>query len=193
MSLVTIMATDKFITLMSDGRVISDSNEITDENYQKFLSLSNGKKFIAYAGTKDICEIFVSTIRTMVEEGHSFTDINFVLSESMKTIAIPEGRIALISYGGLNDDNELVFYTVDSLNPDDISLFKPTEKKYSYAILSNSEQKDDYSKKFVEYMKEIGINSPSDAIQAQKLLNSYVAENDISVNNVTYRMVIKTT
>lgn len=61
MSFVSIVVSSEFVTVMSDGRVSGENNTVLEENYKKFKKISP-KQFIAYVGSRAICEHIVEQI-----------------------------------------------------------------------------------------------------------------------------------
>lgn len=57
MSFVSVLQTEDFLTIVSDGRVVAANNEnmILNEQYQKFI-LPTDQTFLAFAGDQPSCE-----------------------------------------------------------------------------------------------------------------------------------------
>lgn len=190
MSFVSIVATENFITVMSDGRVTGkDNDEILQEDYQKFMEVANGKAFIAYAGTKDVCELIAQHIKIAIENGLTLEDSSRIVRESINA-AVPEDLSVMFSIGGINELGKIEFYTYDSKNNLE-QHFLTEPGQISYAFLNNSSTDIDFNDEIKKILRETGFSSPSETIQAQRLLNNRVADVDDSVNKKTSRFVIK--
>ncbi|EJR61717.1 hypothetical protein IIO_02625 [Bacillus cereus VD115] len=56
MSFVSVIQTEKFLTVVSDGQVTNESDKaITQKDYKKFKKISPNQ-YIAFAGSKGWCE-----------------------------------------------------------------------------------------------------------------------------------------
>lgn len=191
MSFVSVVATEGFVTIMSDGRVKKvGSGEIIQEDYQKFIRVQNDKAFIAFAGIKELCEAIAINIKKTIEEGMSFDKIQKILKLTITQI-IPSELTVMFAFGGLNHSNEIEFYSYNSKYKKELH-FKPVDDQIAYAFLNNSSaSEDEFNNKFINILRETGFSSPSSTIQAQKLLNEFVVTKDNTVNNKTFRMSIK--
>lgn len=191
MSFVSIVATTGFVTVMSDGRVKDIvSGEIIQEDFQKFIKANDSKAFIAYAGNRESCEPIALNLKNAIEEGISFDIVQTILISAVRKL-IPEHLTVMFALGGLNSDNEIEFYSFNSRENTN-SHFKPANDVISYTFLNNTGiARKDFEGEFVKNLRETGFQSPTSTIQAQKLLNRYIASRDETVNNTTFRLSIK--
>jgi hypothetical protein len=189
---VSIVARENFLNVMSDGRVTGSDHKIIDEEYQKYMCDNNS--FIAYAGTLEACEMVVRDINELVFIDKDYSGAINVLLEVFKQVKLEEkGMKVMMALGGLNKNGEIGFYTVDSIKKES-QAYIPKDDDIAYSFLNNTDHDDtDLKSKFREILKETGFDTPSKSIQAQRLMNNFVADRDISVNKKTFRAVIKTT
>nr|WP_186322848.1 hypothetical protein [Paenibacillus xylanexedens] len=177
-----------FLTIMSDGRIMGINSTPIEENYQKF-SMIGDSSFIAYAGDRAFCEMLSRDIQSIVES-KSYNIAIQVLEQTFKKVGLGE-RSVLMGIGGLNSSGKIEFYTINSKNCA-IQKYYPENDTVSYAFLNNTKLgHEDFQNKLVELLRETGYQAPSQTIQAQRLLNNYIAELDNSVNKSTFRFVVK--
>ncbi|WP_337034833.1 hypothetical protein [Paenibacillus illinoisensis] len=190
MSFVSIIATKDFLTIMSDGRVMGINGTPIEENYQKFLKVGDSS-FIAYAGDRAFCEMLSRDIQGMVESKSYDTAIQ-VLEQIFKKADFGE-RSVLMGIGGLNSSGNIEFFTISSKNyVIQKQKYYPENDTVSYAFLNNTKMgHEEFQEKLIELLRETGYGAPSQTIQAQRLLNNFIAELDNSVNKSTFRFVIK--
>ncbi|OKP91312.1 hypothetical protein [Paenibacillus sp. P32E] len=199
MSFISVVATEKFVTIMADGRVVNmDSGEIIEENFIKYLQV-NEKAFIAFTGTKDTGEAMAETIARRIIEGEDFAKIHQILIgtiESLKEI-ITDSRPVSIAFGGFNKEGEAELRSYASKSKQTLQ-FKPKGHEFATTLMTganSSLDEKDLHVVFEGFMREAmhgNIDpSPSQIIQAQKLMNKYVSERDYTVNNITSRLVLK--
>lgn len=190
MSFVSVIARESFLTVMSDGRVIDRNDCIIDEAYQKFSC--DEKSFIAYAGSREVCEMITRDIRDLVFNDRDYVGATLVLVQVFEQLKLEShGLKVMMALGGVNKQEEIELNTVDSIKKETLS-FKPKGGDIDYAFLNNiKNNKVDFQTKLVEILKQTGIDTPSNIIQAQRLLNNYISDMDISVNKKTFRAVVK--
>lgn len=190
MSFVSVIARESFLTVMSDGRVIDRNDCIIDEAYQKFSC--DEKSFIAYAGSREVCEMITRDIRDLVFNDRDYVGATLVLVQVFEQLKLEShGLKVMMALGGVNKQEEIELNTVDSIKKETLS-FKPKGSDIDYAFLNNiKNNKVDFQTKLVELLKQTGIDTPSNTIQAQRLLNNYISDLDISVNKKTFRAVVK--
>lgn len=191
LSFVSIVARHDFITVMSDGRVTDSENVSTEEDYQKFMRTSKNS-FLAYAGTKEACEMAATNILPLLEHEIPL----HMIIESLPTVFSQlqsNGKIKiLLAMGGVSKENKIELHTISSID-NRVQSYYPTQKNDIISVFLNNTEIGDqkYNIKFKELLGETGFDSPSEVIQAQKLLNNYAADNDISVNKRTFRLSIR--
>ncbi|MNW37055.1 hypothetical protein D3C74_140860 [compost metagenome] len=189
MSFVSIVMSNDFLTIMSDGRVSGLEYEI--EDFQKFVCSNDGKSFVAFSGDRTGCEIISQEVlksfqlgipyKTISKELIEFIDRNFGYNVVIK-----------IAFGGIGEHGEIEVYNYDYPSKEE-TYFHPSEREIDYIFLCNVPKtlRPEVANKFGELLNETGKDSPSSIIQAQKLLNNYVSSFDNTVNKKTFRAVIK--
>lgn len=192
LSFVSIVARENFISIMSDGRVTGASGIPIQEDYQKF-TVFDKSAFIAYAGTKDICETIVRDYEGFFRWNiYDFSMWVKELQELFRTADFEsQGLKVNLGFGGVNQDEKIEFHALSS---SDLRLqsFFPVKDDISFAFLNNTTLGDQiFNEKFVEFLKVTGFETPTNVIQSQKLLNNYVSQNDNTVNTKTFREVIR--
>lgn len=180
MTFVSIIARENFLNVASDGRVLDKNRNIVDERYKKFL-LPTPQCFVAYAGQKEPCELFLqaSVLRYL-----DITDYK-VLSAKIQSILLnpPFSSFKiLIAFGGLNLKSEIEFCTFSTLEPN-IQHFKPMGLDISYAFLNNSSLTDNQAEGIlIDLLKKTGFETSNQIRKAQIALNDIVADRDFGVN-----------
>ena len=187
MSFVSIVARETWISVVTDGRCMTE-DEVVDEHYQKFAQ-PDSDRFIAYAGDKDKCELVV---RGMRELGH----IQLGLEDSAKHMA------GLIQEVGRRDFK--LFMATGSVGPTGAEVYafstesnqpiilKPGTMDICYTFLSNNGvSEESLNKEFAKLIQKYGDCSPDKARQAQIELNTWAAGQDCSVNNITFTCELK--
>ncbi|MFW5437105.1 hypothetical protein [Paenibacillus apiarius] len=191
MSFVSVVATEHFVTVMSDGRVKNmETGEILEEDYVKFHKSSDGKQFVAYAGNKQLCEILSKKILQYLEDGCEYDNLILILNTTIYDTFKDQFGV-MFAFGGINKDKQIEVYAYGN-KKQGVLKFKPENGNLAYTFLFHGKISDgELDEKFDGLIKEIGRDTPSKIIQSQKLLNSYVSEQDDTVNNNTFRMIIK--
>lgn len=193
MSFVSVLARENFLTVVSDGRVQGPDLLPMQEDYRKFIQVDSGF-FVAFAGHKEPCERFID------KSGLSRTssrDLGLV-SQRTKNLLLThpyKNSKILLAFGGLNTLGEIEFATFSTLEPE-IRFFQPRGDDLSYAFLNNSSLKTtNLAGRLEKYLLLAGIGkgieSPDQLINAQVMLNNFVANLDSSVNTTTFTLSIQ--
>lgn len=191
MSFVSIIAREDFISVMSDGRVMDPHGIPIQEDYQKFIQI-NDQSFIAFAGTKEICEIIAQEMKDVINRNDDLQDhFQQLLARFQQLNLNHHGMKVFLGVGGINSDQEIEFHTINSKNGQVLN-FSPKGGDVSYAFLNNSSYDEaDLQKKLIEILRVTGFNTIDKIKNAQKTLNDFIAETDDTVNNVIYDMSVQ--
>lgn len=74
MSFVSVLGREKFLCVMSDGKLLGENNEILQEDYQKFINIGNSA-FIAFAGSQGACEELSVQMLPYFDEKRTFPQL----------------------------------------------------------------------------------------------------------------------
>ncbi|MGX5574892.1 hypothetical protein ACWKTS_26660 [Bacillus toyonensis] len=193
MSFVSVIQTEKFLTVVSDGQVTNESDKtIIQKDYKKFKKISPNQ-YIAFAGSKGWCELLLEDL-PFKEKGHNLEQIVSGMKESISKLPFELGK-SLLSVGGVNEDEKLVIYKLSNQEDTEIDRVQASGDGISYALLYNGSMEErvgrSLEKVLLEYIREIGYNTPNKAIRIQRKLNNYIADVDDSVNKITFNLMIK--
>ncbi|PZT57440.1 hypothetical protein [Paenibacillus silvae] len=109
MSFITIVASTKFITVMSDGRA-SRGNVVVAEDMKKFIFINEGKLFVAIAGDYEYGSTFQEIFKTI--DNFSPKEMIEGVYNKAQTLDI-DARSFTISIGGVQD-NKITVSMYDS-------------------------------------------------------------------------------
>lgn len=187
MSFVSIIATENFLNIVSDGRVTGENKVVLQEDYRKFISPTRDF-FVAYAGNKEPCEAFVYESGLL---SPNLTDMNTFTSTIAEKLQSEKyrGFKILLAFGGKVGDC-ISFATFSTLEPK-IQFFTPKNDDICYTFLNNSSAVTvELETKLIEALRCTGYDTPEKTIEAQTILNNFVAGMDDSVNCNTFPLTI---
>jgi hypothetical protein len=188
-SFVSIIAQESFITVVSDGQVTLDG-EILESHYKKFKRISKDQ-FIAYTGSKEICEELIKHLVYLQDKKYNLQLIADELYSVVKEIPFKPLK-ALLAVGGINDIGNVQFYTFSNIPNAEFLTFQPKNDEISYAFLSSEHVDDEeLENDLIQYLSKTGFNTPNKCLKAQKMLNAYVETIDETVNKNTFELAIK--
>ncbi|WP_239613888.1 hypothetical protein [Cohnella mopanensis] len=194
MSFVSVLARESFLCVMSDGQVTNlDGVTIIQEDFQKFTSLMDGRAFIAFAGTKDLCEMIIRDTQLKDRNFSAWKDLFLLVFKALNLTELHKTHNykVMLAFGGINESDEIEVYSISSIDKN-ILHQKPKGDNTDYSFLNNTSHSNEFwEKKLIELFRETGYNTPSELVSAQKLLNNFVADNENSVNKKTFKLVIK--
>ncbi|WP_315069358.1 hypothetical protein [uncultured Clostridium sp.] len=203
MSFISVMITERFLTVMADSRAVElyvngDVHKVLDEDIDKIKILS-GTVFVAVTGIVEIAQDFIDKSNLYEEikidgmlknekylmnwfdkKKHIInTDVD-VWFKDLNLNSIPSLRFRIL-FGGLTKDNELKAYMIDSDTRElSIIYYSHDRLGYNYSN-SNFIDEDVLSSKFIELYKN--YNGTADSIlYVQAMLNDFVAQYDETVN-----------
>ncbi|SEM12407.1 hypothetical protein SAMN04487786_1077 [Paenisporosarcina quisquiliarum] len=189
MSFASLLATDSFISFMSDGRVTSVDNTIVQEGYSKLHRVSD-EIILAMTGSKDNAERILDNIH--MYDKSSVESFTLSLLEGI-TDNGPTPQVLML-IGGRNRLGKLVFTSVNTMTTH-YSLDTVEPGGVSGEILYNSQN---LSFNAYEYfgvtvqnaLKNNKIFDKETAFNIQKELNDKVAKEDITVNTRIFHEII---
>ncbi|HDR5270637.1 hypothetical protein E8M24_32055 [Bacillus thuringiensis] len=198
MSLISIIATDKFISFVGDGRATNLDGSIAHENYQKVFKITD-KIIIGMAGSAALVEALMPRIKNNpdidLENAKSCAHSLFDILGNGK---VDNKDISLL-IGGLDDLNRIYYagFIQNSTTLEEISLntygircastvndqtLQLNPNLILQNLISNSITTQDEFSKF---------NTQS-AFKIQEKFNYFISENDKSVNNnLTHEIIFK--
>lgn len=191
MSNVTIVSEEDFITVVSDGLVtnLHEINRNPQKNYQKFKRFGENN-FIAYVGHLEMMEL-ISDSLVKNYKGQRFDSVMNQVKSLILTSDLKEGVDANIAIGGFNENREAEIYVYSTK---DDSLVKKSGYGRDTQIIHFYGPETD-NKKSSEKMKELvsenNPKSPTEWVKVQKKLNSFVAQMDSTVNDVTFSLILE--
>lgn len=188
MSLISFIATDKFISFMSDGRVTdTERNEILTEDYKKILKV-NEQIIIGIGGNYKAAEILQDYVKTFnIHDAKNFAHSLF--NELGNGKVHKEMHIFI---GGLDDRNR-IYYTGFSQGSTELIEINPVYGTNRYGCMESSVIKkvtnNDLLGKLMDQNRR--ILRVKDAKQIQEKLNAQVSMIDRSVGTKTFHEYIK--
>lgn len=193
MRLVSIVAKENFLSIMSDDdSLLGNGTQISNEEYHEYVAIGDFG-YLAYGGDRSYGERLSQEIRTSFSEKTDFEEIvSYVENSLTKADFKSRGGFVTVSFGGVNSKGNIELFSITSEFLD-MHRMSPSGRDYRYCVLYN-EGKDDKrieSEIIFKYLKETGHETPSQVIQAQKLLNNHTAANDKNVNRKTSKLLIK--
>ncbi|ALC80454.1 Ntn hydrolase family protein [Bacillus gobiensis] len=190
MSLITVVATKDFISIMSDGR-LSDGENPVGEEYKKILKVSD-KIIIGATGSHNQSKSLLSISSYWLNQSQG--SIEIFANNIRKVILedIPKSKFKRIDLHivicGLNELNEIVFYVFT--NDEKFAIEKVVmHQKVGYLALGKKGTVD----KLEELINLRGYSSIDTIKEIQQEVNSLITEIDYSVNNNTFHEFISRT
>lgn len=187
MSLVTIVATTKFVTVMTDGRLLR-GNVIESEDMQKFILINKGRFFVAIAGDFEYGKAFQEIFQTVVD--YSPREMIEGVYNKAQTLDI-HVRSFTISIGGVQDNK----INVSMYDSDTNKTYhrEPVEGNYDPIFFGKMPlPAEQMHQMFANILSKCEtFPSHRQFWNAQKEIHEFVASKEPSVNNVTFREVIR--
>lgn len=192
MSLISFIATDKFISFMSDGRVFdSEKDEVLSENYKKITKV-NDKIIFGIAGTFSASRVLNENLNLFDQQNaKSFADSMFsiLIKDTVEKVKVPMH----VLIGGLDEQGK-IYYTGFSQDSTELIEIIPKFGNIYHACNENSLSVE------ITNHKRLGNLIQQNVFQAMKLkgakatqekLNAQVSMVDRSVNTKTFHEYIK--
>lgn len=197
MSFVSIIATEKVLSVMSDGRV-NNEGIVLQEDYQKFTVLGDNEGFVAITGAKEAGEKAIEFVKHFHQEGYSYLvaaqEVQKVLIRDIPHSVYPHLTLNM-AIGGLVN-GQIEFHTLSNKNESvqDILSFVPKGDDISYAKLESTEITRlgiDLTPVLIELLRQKGFATIKQLKEVQSLLNDYVAKVDKTVNTTTFHFSVE--
>ncbi|WP_338712788.1 hypothetical protein V9W62_09435 [Bacillus velezensis] len=187
MSLVSIIARENFITVMTDGRVTSEG-EVIQENFKKFIKL-NKDMFFAFAGHKEPCEFVAQWAKEYFEQ-YGLEKLASAINDFVLNNKLDKYKI-LAGFGGV-DSQRIKFFTYSSLEKKVEHYTPEGYNDIKYTFLYPSKDKDLNLREILTHgLSKYGFNTPNKCLKAQKELNDKVASKEFGVNRITFNLTIR--
>ncbi|MNC29745.1 hypothetical protein D3C76_422150 [compost metagenome] len=184
MSLVTVVATEYFLSVVTDGREMRNG-EVVGEQHPKCKQYSN--VLVAYAGTKQPAEIIISLLeKEGVLERGDLAEIATYVQHLFNAPELEKFKL-LFAFGGLDAEGEITFHTIDSTHKI-LKKFTPKHGQISFAVLGNQDAANLFQLRLAQI--EAGP-SITEAQRIQSEINEQVSKNAIGVNNTLFKFSIE--
>jgi hypothetical protein len=197
MSFVSIIATEKVLSVMSDGRV-NIEGAVIQEDYQKFTVLGDNQGFVAITGAKEAGEQAIEIVKQFHQGSYSYfaaaQEVQKLLIRDIPHSVYPHLTLNM-AVGGLAE-GQIEFYTLSNKNQSvqDILSFAPKGDDISYAKLESNEiirLGIDLTPVLIEFLRQKGYATVEQLKEAQSFLNDYVAKVDKTVNTTTFHFYVE--
>lgn len=169
---------------MTDGRVVDEQGEPTQEDFQKYKIISPNQ-FIGFAGNKEYCEFIAKEI--------NYVDTNYDLNSISKEAFEYSNENAKhlkwnFVLAGIDVDGLISAYYFNHTS-NMVDYFKPKGEEINYLFLHNTENKleNKVDEAFTRILEQRKSNSVFEFYDAQKRFNEYVASIDTAVNTATFK------
>lgn len=188
MSFISVIAKERFITVVSDGLVVDiATNKELEQDYQKFKKISP-KQFIAYGGNRLMAETIVQTINYENTERDLLVLSNDIRRSLLKYFK-PKFGSCQMAVGGIEND-EIVLYSFSNNESQELVIDKPKGSNLAYSFLHGHNIGVNPAHELKKLNLTTEILKPINALKLQKDLNDIVASNDPTVNKVHFGLTI---
>jgi hypothetical protein len=199
MSLVSVVAREQFISLMTDGRVRGAEGIVIDESYPKYQMLGN-KGFVAITGSKEHGEELIRIAKDFYDEGYDFHAIADGLQQIMirdiPRAKFPHVRVQMI-VGGImkRGGGEIAFFSLTNKNETVDQMVKSYPRaddvSYSYADGVSPTTGINLEELLLGCLQKSGVDTIEQIQKAQEEFNKKVSVVDDSVNNNLFKLVLE--
>lgn len=191
MSFVSVIGSEDFITVVSDGLVKdTTTGKELDQRYQKFNRISDNQ-FVAFAGNQGVADALKEAIPFINKPRDLISTSEIIHNRLLEVIPVEKARMSVV-IGGVSPSGNIEFHSFTNDVGQKIKSYYPTSDGVLCSFLQSSEISElDLSPIFINFLGETGLNTSNKVLKAQKKLNNYVAERDSTVNKVTFELVIK--
>ncbi|MFE6135575.1 hypothetical protein [Bacillus sp. NPDC057893] len=188
MSFVSVVVSEKFITVMSDGMqsIEVDGKFIElSSDYKKFKKISE-KQFIAFTGSAEICTNIANKYKFKYE---SYNLEEVVLEIQQELLQYPRSETKNQFIVGGIQNGKILAYTIknDGEGPKLVDSENGIQLVHMAGNHLQNKVERNLIKTFDKYLKQVNYNS----IIAQTMLNNLVADNDPTVNKNVRHLVIE--
>ncbi|WP_332632038.1 hypothetical protein [Halalkalibacter flavus] len=189
MSLVSVLARENFITVVSDGLVVNlETGEEIHQSYKKFRKISE-KQFVAFGGNQGLGERVVEVLGYQESERDLLECAKKIRGDLINEIPIEKASCQVV-LGGV-EKGSIVFYAFNNNHNQDLLIKRPTNHILEYTFLSSRNSSINLDEIIQRIGNRIGYNTPTKTIKIQKQLNDEVAKTDPSVNKITFNLTIR--
>lgn len=188
MSFISVIAKEKFITVMSDNGAAGSENTPQPEEH---VVRVGDREFVATAGgDREARAVIAKHVEDLLKEGTPYDRILVILQMTLSAFS-EKSKSIMTAFGGVNKDGDVEVCTYDHNSRAERHL-KPRGEEIAYFFLAEGAGKYGNLYELLQsYWKETGTETPSAMIQSQKLLNRYVASKDEDVHASTVKLVLK--
>lgn len=191
MSFVSVVATEKFIAVMSDGLIKDiETDKDLGKRYQKFTKICNNQ-FVAFAGNHGVAEALRKAIPFIKRPRDLLQTSEVIHKRLLEEIPSDKAKMSVV-IGGVNLEGNIEYHYFTNDIGSDINSNYPKEDGLLCAFLQGPETSHiDLEPVLIDILRQTGINTPNKILKAQKRLNDYVEERDSTVNKVTFELSIR--
>ncbi|MCG3089142.1 hypothetical protein [Sporosarcina cyprini] len=189
MSFVSVIATNSYITVVSDGKVTGRDGETLETDYQKSRKISD-KQFIAVTGDRDMADQIFG-IATYKEEPYNLLNASIDLRKKLINAMRNQPRVVLVVIGGVNEWGKIVYYYFTSKPEQQMIRGLPGDKHEKGFLSSDKVNPNKIEEKFDEFIDSVGIKTPHESLEVQRKLNDFVAGIDETVNENKFELIIE--
>ncbi|MGN7409979.1 hypothetical protein [Sporosarcina sp. SAFN-010] len=184
MSFVSVIATRRYITFMSDGRVTNyENNTIQDEQYNK---VKKATESIIFSVTGDF-----HTSKVLFEKFHLYNCINAKTFIEDMFNSVGKGKTNKdfqVLVGGLDEKNEVFFSGFNSQETEGLQFIYPTEQTIRHGSSGNFDGAQTLIGELIsEHCAEYNRFTLLDAQMIQERVNKRVSELDSTVNDRVFK------
>lgn len=192
MTFISVVARDKFISIVSDGKVSEIEEDIGD--YKKFTNVGKNQ-FLGVAGSRSVADFLFEKL-TNNERVINLENEVYALDKFVKKEFNYQNHRSFFVLGGLDIDDKMKFFTFSNNPIDKVIPYIPNNSNdILCAFLGGSASglnNEEYYKLLIDLFKKNGIKTVSNVVQSQKELNDIVAKLDDSVNTEHFPLEITT-
>ncbi len=185
MSIVTVLATTKFISVMTDGRITGDDGIINCEEYQKVLILKENT-FIAFTGRVESFELLLSQIN--LDEYNNYKDFSLHIYEIFLRMITNNQKLVIV-IGGINSKNEIGYCYFSNIGHALTEVKPSKDNEIDRLLLVNSGF--GIEALLDNCLMKTGFDTLEKVIEIQGCIHDYQAKHDVAVNYKKYHVVIK--
>lgn len=186
MSLITVVATDNYVSFMSDGRLTNKDGQPLNEHYKKILKVSDEIIIGAAGNHKQACILFENAAYWFQEaEGDIQKFVNNMqnwILTSIPRIRYPNINLQ-VAVGGINESQQISIFCFNNHETKNMkSKFLILRNEISYLVLGSTSA--------TKNLRNL-INSNTDRtidriIRVQEKTNLEISQIDLTVNSITF-------
>jgi len=184
MSIITVLATKKYVSIMADGRVTGDDGSINTEDYPKLLSLS-ANTFIAFTGRVEYFEALLSACN--FDASRDYHDIASHAYNKFLEMQFDTKNLIIV-IGGKCLNNEIGYIYFSNIGHQFTHVKPEKDDEINHLLLLKSE----YGAKALldGLLNSIGFDTIDKAFFIQHNIHDFQASLDNTINSRKYSMRI---